>query len=102
MARIANVDTVVLSFPDFDLPDESFVRNYARLVPEIKELSMYGLGLSEVHDTLRWLSTVTNYPIASQFSKEGVVAHRNFSKAIQRSMPFWQTLETWKQWPPLK
>lgn len=74
MARIANVDTVVLSFPDFDLPDESFVRNYARLVPEIKELSMYGLGLSEVHDTLRWLSTVTNYPIASQFSKEGVVA----------------------------
>lgn len=35
---------------------------------------MYGLGLLEVHDTLRWLSTVTNYPIAPQFSKEGVAA----------------------------
>lgn len=35
---------------------------------------MYGLGLLEVHDALRWLSTVTSYPISSNFSKEAVAA----------------------------
>ena len=72
MARLAGVETVLLSFPNFNLPDDAFIRTYAKTVPEITELAVYGLGLSEVQDTLHWLSTVTSRVIAPKFSRTNV------------------------------
>ena len=74
MARLAGVETVLLTFPTFELPDDPFVQNYAKIVPEIKELAVYGLGLSDVQATFRWLSTVKSRTIAPKFSRESVTA----------------------------
>ena len=72
MARLAEVQTILLAFPDFDLPDDAFTESYARVVPDIRDLATYGLGLSEVQDTLRWLHTVRSYAIAPDFSRKSV------------------------------
>ncbi|CAE6960708.1 unnamed protein product [Symbiodinium sp. CCMP2592] len=75
-AKLAEVDTMLITFPGFELPDEVFIRNYARIVPDIKELAAYGIGLSDVRDTLCWLSTVRSCGVASPFSME------NFSDVV--------------------
>ncbi len=41
MAKLASVDTLLLSFPDFAFPDEDFIRTYNRLVPDFSELVQY-------------------------------------------------------------
>eukprot|EP00438_Fugacium_kawagutii_P021219 Skav201616 [mRNA] locus=scaffold152:1234360:1241265:+ [translate_table: standard] len=81
VARLAQVDAVLLTFPDFEAPDKAFVQNYASIVPEVKELAVFGLGLVEVQDTLRWLcgiarSGVCSFQIPNEFSTD------NFSTVI--------------------
>ena len=73
MARLAQLEVVLLSFPDFSLLEERFIRNYQRVVPDIGELAMYGLGIADVQQTLRWLGGVTTYSVAS-ISKENLGA----------------------------
>ena len=78
MARLARVDTVLLTFPGFAFPDDQFIRNYTRLVPDIKDLVAYGIGVSEVQETFRWLKTVESCDLDSSISKQslaGVVKH---------------------------
>ena len=78
MAKLANVDTLLLSFPGFALPDEDFIRTYNRYVPDFSELVQYGIGVSDVQETFRWLNTVESYDVASKLSKQslaGVVTH---------------------------
>ena len=78
MAKLANVDTLLLSFPGFALPDEDFIRTYNRYVPDFSELVQYGIGVSDVQETFRWLKTVESYDVASKLSKQslaGVVTH---------------------------
>lgn len=57
-ARLSNVETVLVSLPNFSLPDETFIKGFSTRVPEIMELTTYGYGISEVKATLRWLGTV--------------------------------------------
>ena len=33
-------------------PDDQFIRNYTRLVPDIKDLVAYGIGVSEVQEDI--------------------------------------------------
>ena len=78
MAKLASVDTLLLSFPDFAFPDEDFIRTYNRLVPDFSELVQYGIGVSDVQETFRWLKTVESYDVGSKLSKQslaGVVTH---------------------------
>lgn len=72
MARLAEVQTILLTFLDFDLPDDRFAEGYSRVVPDIRDLATYGLGLSEVQDTLRWLHTVKSFAIAPDFSRKSL------------------------------
>jgi len=57
-ARIQRVDTVVLALPGYVEPDKTFIESYSSIVPDITELANYNLGLTEVEETLRWISTV--------------------------------------------
>ena len=74
MARLAEVETILLTLPDFGWPDDAFIQSYARIVPDIRDLAAYGLGLSEVQDTLRWLHTVKSHAIAPEFSRHILAA----------------------------
>ena len=58
-----------MSFPTFDLPDELFISNYQEIVPEVVELAVYGLGLSEVQMALRSLKQVKDIPVGDVFSR---------------------------------
>ncbi len=78
MAKLAKVDTLLLRFPGFAFPEEDFVRNYTRLIPDISDLVVYGIGVSDVQETFRWLKTVESYEVGSTFTKQslaGVVKH---------------------------
>ena len=72
MAKLANVDTLLLRFPGFAFPDEDFIRNYNRLVPDFSELVQYGIGFSDVQETFRWLKTVESYDVGSKLSKQSL------------------------------
>jgi len=78
MAKLAKVDTLLLRFPGFAFPEEDFVRNYTRLVPDISDLVVYGVGVSDVQEAFRWLKTLESYEVGSNLTKQslaGVVKH---------------------------
>ncbi|CAK9066781.1 unnamed protein product [Durusdinium trenchii] len=72
VARLEKVDTVLLSFPGFELPDEQFIQRYQKLIPDIGDFASYGFGMLEVKDTLHWLSTVKTLPVSQDFSWDGL------------------------------
>lgn len=45
------VQAVLVSLPDFSLPDEDFINDYGANVPEIIDLTTYG------HWTISWAAT---------------------------------------------
>ncbi|CAE7420058.1 SCUBE3 [Symbiodinium sp. CCMP2592] len=57
-ARLSKVESVLASLPDFNLPEESFIREISTIVPDILDLTTYGYGLSEVKASLRWLASL--------------------------------------------
>ena len=42
------VRTVLLAWPTMVLPDEQFIENYRSTVPDIKELTKFGISLTDV------------------------------------------------------
>lgn len=52
------VRTVLLAWPTMVLPDEQFIENYRSTVPDIKELTKFGISLTDVRKTLRNLVNV--------------------------------------------
>ena len=74
VARLAGVETVLLSFPGFRTPEEAFIAHYASIVPDVKEFSVYGIGMSEVQETLRWLGSAESFQVAPEFSTENLAA----------------------------
>lgn len=69
IARLEKVDTVLLTFPGFELPDEQFMKLYHKLVPDIGDFASYGFGIAEVRETLHWLSSVKQIPVNSDFTE---------------------------------
>ena len=57
-ARQNGVHTTLLAWPGFVTPDDDFIESYASLVPDIRELTRYGIGLTDVEETLVWLGEV--------------------------------------------
>lgn len=76
-ARANKVDTLILTWPQYNTPDEKFVSQYSKIVPDIHELSKFGIGLSEVEDTLRWLGTVDTLALPDQINEETSVLMAN-------------------------
>ncbi|CAK9055728.1 40S ribosomal protein S6 [Durusdinium trenchii] len=70
--RIENVHTVLLTFPGFVMPDESFIETYTTLVPDITELANYNIGLDEVKETLRWINTVSTVDVPALIHPETI------------------------------
>lgn len=76
-ARANKVDTLILTWPQYNTPDEKFVSQYSKIVPDIHELSKFGIGLGEVEDTLRWLGTVDTLALPDQINEETSVLMAN-------------------------
>jgi hypothetical protein len=56
-ARLVDIRTLVVLFPDFVFPDEDYVKNYSVLVPDVTELANHGVSIDQVQDTLLWLQS---------------------------------------------
>ncbi|CAK8985489.1 40S ribosomal protein S6 [Durusdinium trenchii] len=67
-ARANGVNTMLLTWPRFLLPDDSFIAKYPMMVPDITELTKYGIGLGDVQDSFRWLATVPQQSLPEQIS----------------------------------
>ena len=48
------METLLLSWPEFTTPDEDFIDNYPKVVPDIRELTKYGISLSDIKETFCW------------------------------------------------
>mmetsp|Transcript_161548 Transcript_161548/g.513407 ORF Transcript_161548/g.513407 Transcript_161548/m.513407 type:complete len:439 (-) Transcript_161548:36-1352(-) len=60
-ARVTPVPIKVVALPDYELPDESFIKSFASCV-NIECLVENGMDLSMVHDTLRWVAGMPLIP----------------------------------------
>ena len=66
--HLVGVDTIVLSFPDFEMPDDMFISRFNDAVPQAADLDAFGLGLLQVQAMLRWLRTLQRVSIGEAFS----------------------------------
>ena len=55
-ARLHNIDTILVMFPDFEEPSRTFIDNYA-CVEGVKSLAPFGISLQMTQETLWWLGT---------------------------------------------
>lgn len=86
-AMRAEVDTVILAWPRLELPNEKFIEDYSSLVPDITELTKYGIGLEEIKATFRWLLTVDVQPIHDRMTADSVSSIvRNLSAQRRRGI----------------
>ena len=69
IARLEKVEAVLLTFPSFELPSDTFIRRYHKLVPDIGDFAAYGFGFSEVRETLSWLGSLRSIPVKSDFTE---------------------------------
>lgn len=63
VARLEGVRTVLVTTPDFRMPDATFVTNYMTSVPGIGELASYGIGYREIKDTILWVCKLEELPL---------------------------------------
>lgn len=54
-ARASKVFTMLLAWPDFEMPNSDYIAAFSSIVPDIGELAKFGIGLEEVRATLRRL-----------------------------------------------
>lgn len=83
-ARANEVHTLILKWPQYNTPDEKFISQYSTIVPDIHELSKFGIGLGEVEDTLRWLGTVEMQRLPDQINEETSVSMANALAKVDR------------------
>ncbi|CAK9050884.1 40S ribosomal protein S6, partial [Durusdinium trenchii] len=67
-ARANGVDSLLLTWPSFVRPDEKFIAKYPTIVPDINELTKYGISLQDVEEALRWLAIVPGQALPEQIS----------------------------------
>ena len=72
-ARLHNIDTILIMFPDFQDPSPSFIREYAS-VEGVQSLAPYGISLEMAQETLWWLGTRPWLAPLCTISSEGVDA----------------------------
>eukprot|EP00438_Fugacium_kawagutii_P010680 Skav207425 [mRNA] locus=scaffold646:287214:287909:- [translate_table: standard] len=69
-ARVQNVPTLLLTWPDFVWPDDKFVRKYCRQVPDITDLAKFNIGRSDVEDTLHWIRSLKSIAMPSSVTAD--------------------------------
>eukprot|EP00435_Cladocopium_sp_Y103_P020125 s928_g4.t3 len=67
-AQVNGVRTVLVAWPTMVMPDEQFILNYRSIVPEIKDLTKFGINLLDVKKTLRWLGEVETLWLPSKLT----------------------------------
>ena len=55
-ARLHNIDTILVMFPDFENPSRTFIDNYT-CVEGVQSLAPFGISLQMTQETLWWLGT---------------------------------------------
>ena len=72
-ARLHNIDTVLIMFPDFQIPWNAFIEGYAN-VEGVESLAPFGISLELVQTTLWWLGTRPCIVLPRAISLAGVDA----------------------------
>jgi hypothetical protein len=55
---VHNVHALLLTWPDFARPDDAFIEQYCKAVPDITDLARFSISRLDVEETLRWLNTL--------------------------------------------
>lgn len=71
-AQVNSVHTILVAWPTMVMPDEQFIAHYRSIVPDIKELTKFGINLTEVKRTLRWLGEVETLWLPSKLTDHAV------------------------------
>jgi len=71
-AHMQKVDTVLVVLPGFVKPATSFIDNYLYIVPDIKDLANYNIGLRDVQSSLDWLRTLDVLELPSIANPEAI------------------------------
>ena len=72
-ARLHHIDTILVMFPDFQMPSRAFIEGYDG-VEGAQSLAPYGIGLEMVQHTLWWLGTRPRIVLPCAMSLAGVDA----------------------------
>jgi len=81
-ARLRKVDTVLLIFPEFEWPSNTFIEDYVTHVEGVVSLAEYGIHVEMAQDTLRWLLVRPQIVLPHAMTMAGVDA--TVAKLIQR------------------
>ena len=80
-ARLRKVDTVLLIFPEFEWPSNTFIEDYVTHVEGVVSLAEYGIHVEMAQDTLRWLLVRPQIVLPHAMTMAGVDA--TVAKLIQ-------------------
>ena len=72
-ARLHNIDTILVMFPDFEKPSRTFIDNYAG-VEGVQSLAPFGISLQMTQETLWWLGTRPWIVLPRSINSSGVDA----------------------------
>jgi len=70
-AHLHGIDTVLIIFPDFEIPTYTFIESYAG-VEGVESLSPYGISIDMAQQTLWWLGTRPWIVLPRSISSAGV------------------------------
>ncbi|CAE6938440.1 unnamed protein product, partial [Symbiodinium sp. KB8] len=71
-ARASGVRSLLLEWPDWRPPSETFIESVDSVVPDIHELVRFGIGLADVQDTFRQLSSVKKVRLPGQLNPANI------------------------------
>eukprot|EP00931_Biecheleriopsis_adriatica_P108855 TRINITY_DN8312_c0_g1_i4.p1 TRINITY_DN8312_c0_g1~~TRINITY_DN8312_c0_g1_i4.p1 ORF type:complete len:1606 (-),score=256.91 TRINITY_DN8312_c0_g1_i4:24-4841(-) len=83
-AMTRNVKTVLIRLPGFELPSQDFITQYTSAVPDIAELSSFGVSLEQVQETMHWLHTLPIIELPDLHAKSIQIAT---SSLVGNAMP---------------
>ena len=72
-ARLHNIDTILVIFPDFEDPTRTFIENFAS-VEGVQSLAPYGISFEMAQQTLWWLGTLPWIGLPRSISSTGADA----------------------------
>ncbi|CAK9043774.1 unnamed protein product [Durusdinium trenchii] len=62
-ARMHEVHSVVIAWPQFVKPTEAFIQEYASFVPDIVHLGKHNICIEDVQETFRWMCSLQTLPL---------------------------------------
>lgn len=87
-ARVHSVHALLLTWPDFARPDDAFIEQYCKAVPDITDLARFSISRLDVEETLRWLNTLESITMPRSVNSETIASVVDSLCNGDRSMRF--------------